>query len=182
MVDTRSIQPDTLDDDLTGTLHGFWGFQPLEGPSFRLRSAQQRGRWIVPSKDASALIVGRLDTLNLQSSQAACVENVSIRTAQGTRLDASWKQEKPDELQVGIPLENATPGSVYVLIKKFGNPNVDEVYNSHLRRGGQPGFASTACWRQRWHLEGNAARPGERCGTERPAFRARNALPRSPER
>ncbi len=127
VVDTRSIQPDTLDDDLTGTLHGFWGFQPLEGPSFRLRSAQQRGRWIVPSKDASALIVGRLDTLNLQSSQAACVENVSIRTAQGTRLDASWKQEKPDELQVGIPLENSTPGSVYVLIKKFGNPNVDEV-------------------------------------------------------
>jgi hypothetical protein len=127
VVDTRSIQPDTLDDDLTGTLHGFWGFQPLEGPSFHLRSAQQRGRWIVPSKDASALIVGRLDALNLQSSQAACVENVSIRTSQGARLDASWKQEKPDELQVGIPLEGAAPGSIYVMIKKFGNPNVDEV-------------------------------------------------------
>jgi len=127
VVDTRSIQPDTLDDNLTGTLHGYWGFQQLEGPSFHLRSAQQRGKWIVPSKDASALIVGRLDTLNLQSSQAACVENVSIRTPQGTTLGASWKQEKPDELQVGIPLENARPGSVYVLIKKFGNPNVDEV-------------------------------------------------------
>jgi hypothetical protein len=127
VVDTRSIPPDTLEDDLTGTLHGYWGFQPLEGPSFHLRSAQQRARWIVPSKDASALIVGRLDALNLQSSQAACVENVSIRTPEGSRLDASWKQEKPDELQVGIPLENAAPGSVYVLIKKFGNPNVDEV-------------------------------------------------------
>ncbi len=127
VVDTRSIKPDSLNDDLTGTLHGFWGFQPLEGPTFHLRSAQKEGSWIVPSKDASALIVGRLDALNLQSSQAACVENVSIRTAQGTRLDASWKQEKTDELQVGIPLENATPGSIYVLIKKFGNPNVDEV-------------------------------------------------------
>jgi len=50
-----------------------------------------------------------------------------MRTPQGTQLGASWKQEKPDELQVGIPLENAAPGSVYVLIKKFGNPNVDEV-------------------------------------------------------
>lgn len=137
VVDTRSIQPDTLDDDLTGTLRGFWGFQPIEGPSFHFRSAQQRGKWIVPSKDASALIVGRLDALNLQSSQAACVENVSIRTSQGTRLDASWKQEKADELQVGIPLESATPGSIYVMIKKFGNPNVDEVtIHTYAEAGG----------------------------------------------
>jgi len=131
VVDTRSIPANSLNGDLTGTLHGFWGFQPFEGPTFQLRSSQVGGRWIVASKDASALIVGRMDELHLQSEQAACVESVAIRDAQGGKVDASWKVTKPDELEVQVPLQNAVPGSVVMMIKKYGRQSVSDEITLH---------------------------------------------------
>ena len=127
MVDTRSVKPDTLNDELVGTVHAFWGFQSFEGPTFHLRSAETGEQWVVASKDASALIVGRLDTLHLQSEQAACVESVEIHDAQGVKTDVAWKTSKPDELEVRVPLENATPGSVVLVVKKYGEHHSDEI-------------------------------------------------------
>lgn len=131
VVDTRSIPPNSLDGELTGTLHGVWGFQPFEGPTFHLRSSQIGGRWIVASKDASALIVGRLDELHLRSEQAACVESVAVRDPQGKKIDASWKVIKSDELEVEVPLETATPGSVVVVVKKYGSHHADDEISLH---------------------------------------------------
>lgn len=125
VVDTRSVQPPMLNDELIGTLRGFWGFQSFEGPTFHLRSSQG-GNWIVQSKDASALIVGRLDELRLQSDQAACVESVSIRDSQGKKIEAGWNSVKSDELAVKVDLEKAAPGSIVVSVKKFGNHQTDD--------------------------------------------------------
>ncbi|PYX47229.1 MAG: hypothetical protein DMG79_14505 [Acidobacteria bacterium] len=123
---TQLLQSADLEGEATGMLRGDWGFHPFEGPHFRLRIAKP-GPWIVASKDASALIVGREDTIHLRSSDACCVSAVKLKNEQGKVLETEWKSPKPDELEVKVPLQNASAGSVVMLIKKFGVRDADEI-------------------------------------------------------
>jgi len=118
-VDMQALQGAELDGEVTGVLRGVWGFQPFEGPHYRLR-ALKSGQWIVASKDASALIVGREDTLYLKSPSACCVSEVMLKDEQGKEAAAEWKASKPDELEVKVALQHATAGTITILIKSFG--------------------------------------------------------------
>src|SRR5205807_9557434 len=102
------------------------GFKTFDGPSFKLRKSGP-GQWIVASKDASALIVGREDTLHLQAAGACCVKGVMLKDEKGKSLDADWKITKPDELEVKVSLQNAAEGSVTMLVKKFGPSEPDQI-------------------------------------------------------
>jgi hypothetical protein len=125
-VDTHPLQSADLDGEVVGTLRGQWGFHSFDGPHYRLRSSRP-AQWIVASKDASALIIGREDTLHLQSQAACCVSEVTFKDEEGKVLSADWKNSKADELEVKVPLQRATPGSVTMQIKKFGLHEVDEI-------------------------------------------------------
>lgn len=126
LVETKGLDSAELNDEVTGVLRADWGFQSFDGPQYRLRTARS-GQWIVASKDASALIVGREDTLHVQSPDACCVSGVSLRDEQGRPLKAEWKSSKADELEVKVPLENAEAGSMTMLIHKFGAREPDEI-------------------------------------------------------
>jgi hypothetical protein len=127
-----------------GALHGFWGFQSFAGPVFNLQSAHST-QWKVPSSDQGALIVGREDTLHLQSNNAACVESVSVRDAEGKITKASWKLTKPNELEIQIPLQNASPGSATILVNQFGLKQPDEVQlNAYAEPGHMERFIINA--------------------------------------
>lgn len=126
VIDTQELQSADLDSEVTGVLHGYWGFHPFEGPHYRLRISRG-GQWIVASRDASALIVGRDDTLHLQSSDACCVSEVTLRDEQGKSIVPEWKTPKPDELEVKVPLQHAAAGSLTMSIKKFGLRDADEI-------------------------------------------------------
>ena len=125
-VDTHALQSADLDGEVTGTLRGYWGFHTFDGPHYRLRTSRP-AQWIVASKDASALIVGREDTLHLQSSDACCVSEVTLKDGQGKILKTEWKSSKPDELEVKVPLQNASAGWVSMQIRKFGLHEIDEI-------------------------------------------------------
>ena len=125
-VDTQPLQSADLDGEVTATVRGLWGFHAFDGPHYRLRTSRP-AQWIVASKDASALIVGREDTLHLQSPDACCVSEVTMKDEQGRTLATEWKNSKPDELEVKVPLEKAGAGWVTMLVKKFGLHEVDEV-------------------------------------------------------
>ena len=125
-IDTKGLRASDFDGEVTGVLRGLWGFQSFDGPHYRLRMARA-GQWIVASKDASALIVGREDTLHLQSADACCVSEVKIKDEQGKALSAEWKVSKPDELEVKVPLEKAGAGSLTMIIEKYGLRDADEV-------------------------------------------------------
>ena len=125
-VDTQPLESADLDGEITGMIRGFWGFHPFDGPHYRLR-ASRPAQWIVASKDASALIVGRQDTLHLQSSGACCVSDVTVKDEQGKILTTEWKTSKPDELEVKVPLQNSSAGWVSMQIRKFGLHEVDEI-------------------------------------------------------
>lgn len=125
-VDTHALQSADLDGEVTGTIRGSWGFQPFDGPHYRVRTSHP-SQWIVASKDASALIVGREDTLHLQSSDACCVSEVTVKDQQGKILTTEWKASKPDELEVKVPLQSASAGWASMQVKKFGLHEIDEI-------------------------------------------------------
>jgi len=126
MVETQAMQSADLDGEITGILRGVWGFHSFDGPHYRLRTSRP-SQWIVASRDASALIVGREDTLHLQSPDACCVSEVVLKDEQGKPLETEWKAVKPDELEVKVPLQKASAGSVTMLVKKFGLREADEI-------------------------------------------------------
>ncbi len=126
LVETQALQSADLDGEATGVLRGAWGFHPFDGPRYRLR-ASRPAQWVVASKDASALIVGREDTLHLQSPDACCVSDVKLNDEQGKTLETEWKTSKPDELEVKVPLQKASAGSVTMVIRKSGLQEADEL-------------------------------------------------------
>ena len=126
VVETYKLQAANFGTELTGTIRGSWGFQSFDGPHYHLRTSRP-AQWIVASKDASALIVGREDTLHLRSADACCVSEVTLKDEQGKTLATDWKTAKPDELEIKVPLEKASAGWVTMQIKKFGLHDVDEI-------------------------------------------------------
>lgn len=126
VIDTHALKPGDTGTDFTASLHGYWGFSAFNGPTFHLRNAQS-AKWTLPAADKDALIVGREDTLHLQSSDACCVDEITLKDQQGKDLKTSWKALKADELQVEVPLKDAKAGPVTLLVKEFGNSHADEV-------------------------------------------------------
>jgi hypothetical protein len=144
LIDAQPFPGTKVGGPLRGKLQGFWGFQTFAGPTFTLQSAQS-SHWKVPTADQTALIVGREDTLHLQSDNAACVESVSVRDAKGTITKASWKLEKPNQLEVQVPLKNAAPGPATILVNEFSLIEPDEVLlNAYAESGHMDRFVINA--------------------------------------
>lgn len=118
-VDTHALDPLKINSEITGELHGFWGFDAYNGPSFQLRNAHT-AEWKVSPSDMGALIVGREDTIHIQSGCAACVEKVSAEDSQGKELKTTWKALNPDELELELPLKDEQDGAIKVAVKQFG--------------------------------------------------------------
>ncbi|HXY49064.1 MAG TPA: hypothetical protein VEI01_06400 [Terriglobales bacterium] len=126
VVDTKMLHPGSLDGEVAGMLRGYWGFEPFTGPTFQLQFSRPV-KWTLASADATALILGREDSFHLQSEEAPCVEQVTIKDGRGTELKASWKLLKSDELEVNVPLEGQASGPVVVLVGQSGLAKPDEV-------------------------------------------------------
>lgn len=119
LVDTHSLKPGEFGAELSGTLHGVWGFDTFDGPAFQFRTPQD-SNWKISSDDMSALIVGREDTLHITSSCVSCVEQVKVLDAAGKELKAEWKAKDANELDLQIPLKDETAGELKLQVKQFG--------------------------------------------------------------
>ncbi len=126
VIETDPAKTKSLDSEASGTLRGTWGFHTFDGPHFRLHTPRP-SQWVVASKDASALIVGREDALHIQSPEACCVSEVVVKHEDGNTVPVEWKASKADELELKVPLQNAPAGSVKMLVKKFGLREPDEI-------------------------------------------------------
>ena len=120
----------TPDGELTGVVLGKWGFDDWEGPRFHLRAAQP-GKWTVTPADQSALVVGREDTLRIGGDNALCVDRVGLRVADqaaaGSLLKLAWKAPMPEQLEVTVPMKDASPGPVTLEIYQFGLDKPDQL-------------------------------------------------------
>jgi hypothetical protein len=126
VVENETLKAANFDQEVSGTVHGEWGFQNFEGPHFSFRSPRS-AKLVVASKDASALIIGREDTLHLQVEDAACVKDISVRDEQHNKLVTTWKKSKPDEVELHIPLKDAGAGGLQVEVAKFGLHEPDTI-------------------------------------------------------
>jgi len=126
VIETNPAKMKSLDAEAIGTLRGSWGFHTFEGPHFHLRTSRP-SQWVVASKDASALIVGREDTLHLESPDVCCVSEILMENEQGKSVPVEWKVAKEGELELKVPLQNAPAGSLQMQVKKYGLSEADEI-------------------------------------------------------
>ena len=118
--------PELPPGELTGVVHGKWGFDTWQGPKFHLVSAGN-GNWTVAPTDQSALVVGREDVLHVQGPNTLCVENVEALPTGTSAADLQWKSPKPDTLEFRVPLKNASPGPVTISIRQYGMKTADKI-------------------------------------------------------
>lgn len=113
------------EDNAIGKLQGQWGFDALQGPTFQIRSSHP-AKWTAISTDKNALIVGREDTLEVRSSAAPCVQQMKMVDSQQTLLPVTWKQVRPDAVQLQVAMQNAVPGPVTLEVQQYGAEKPDQ--------------------------------------------------------
>ena len=119
VVNTASLNAAHLDDNLQGVLHGYWGFEKYDGPSFRLVNARAQS-WELAPGDQGALIVGREDVVHLRAGSVACIERIVLQDPAGKELQAAWRGLSPNEVEVRLPLQAATPGALTLAVSQYG--------------------------------------------------------------
>lgn len=125
-IDAHTLVASNLDSQLTGKLHGQWGFDSFEGPAFHLQNSH-RAQWSVAPSEKEALIVGREDTVHFHSDAAACVETITAKNEKGKQLKPTWTVLGAGEVEVKFPLKEESPGKLQVAVKQFGSSATDEL-------------------------------------------------------
>ena len=119
-----------VDAPLTGTVKGFWGFDPFEGPTIPLED-RPGADWRVLTGEP--LIAGHEDHLVLSSTGTACVRSITFTGASGREMRAAWRPVDPDaevvrradlanRIDVSLPLGQAAPGALELAIHQWGAP------------------------------------------------------------
>jgi hypothetical protein len=126
VVDTTGLRDAKLGETVKGTLHGQWGFDPYDGPSFRLRNAHAKN-WALADGDNQAVIVGKRDTIHLQADSVSCVDGIMLKDPAGKELKAEWKAVSQNEVEVTLPLQEAQPGEMTLLVRQYGAQDADPV-------------------------------------------------------
>jgi hypothetical protein len=126
VANTAGLSPSNFGEVLDGSLHGNWGFEPYNGPEFRLQNAHPQ-HWELAEDDQEALIAGHDGAVHLVAQEAACVDSILLEQPTGKPEKAEWKSTKPNEVLVTVPLKKAKPGALTLLVKQFGSKEADRV-------------------------------------------------------
>jgi hypothetical protein len=126
VIETKRAVSADLEEQIIGTLRGKWGYETVTGPTFHLRNARG-AEWRVAAKDEGGLIIGRDDTLHLESMCAVCAEKISLKAAEGKDVKLNFKQTGTNELEINVPLKEMAAGKIEIAIQRFGATHTDEV-------------------------------------------------------
>jgi hypothetical protein len=118
-VDTSSLNVASLGDRTHGSVHGRWGFEDYDGPTFEFVNAHAQ-TWELAARDAGALIAGREVTVHLQAGSVSCVEGITLVGADARQPKVEWSTVKPNELEVKLPLQQTKPGAITLLVAQYG--------------------------------------------------------------
>lgn len=115
VVGATATPPVALTDSGEARLQGFWGFQPFDGPRFRLVSPAN-DTW---QADGATLVVGRDTPLALTGGAADCVAEAWLERG-GSRRTVAFKAAADGTLALTVPLAGMEPGPVALLIRSHG--------------------------------------------------------------
>ena len=119
VVDTSPLATASLADRFKGSLHGHWGFERFDGPGFQLVNSHSQA-WAPASADDGSLIVGRANTIHLQAGSVACIDRIMAKDPSGKELRVEWSPVKANEVEINLPLQQAQPGALTLLVSQFG--------------------------------------------------------------
>jgi len=126
VANTAELSPTNFGDALDGSLHGFWGFEPYNGPEFKLENARPQ-HWQLADNDQEALITGRDDIVHIETENAACVDSILLQNPTGETVKADWKSTGPNQVAVTLPLKKVKPGALKLLVKEYGAKDPDTI-------------------------------------------------------
>jgi hypothetical protein len=119
VIDTSPLAATGLADRFQGSLHGYWGFEKFDGPGFQLVNSQSQP-WTPSSADDGSLIVGRDNTIHLQAGSVACIDRIMVKDPTGKELQVVWSPVKANVVEVSLPLQQAEPGALTLLVSQYG--------------------------------------------------------------
>ncbi|WP_129780578.1 hypothetical protein [Peristeroidobacter soli] len=120
LIDTSSLGTASLADRFRGSLHGYWGFDKFDGPGFQLVNTHSQA-WAPASQDDGSLIVGRANTIHLQTGSVACIDRIMVKDPSGKELRVDWSPVKANEVEINLPLQQAQPGALTLFVSQFGS-------------------------------------------------------------
>jgi len=126
VANTAGLSPTNFGDALDGSLHGYWGFEPYNGPEFKLQNTRPQ-HWQLVEGDQQSLIAGRDDLVHIETENAACVDSIVLQKPTGETVKADWKSTGPNQVAVTLPLKKVKPGAMKLLVKEYGNKDPDSV-------------------------------------------------------
>ncbi|QNI35321.1 hypothetical protein [Edaphobacter albus] len=110
--------PGAPNTPVTGTITGYWGFDPFVGPTLPLQDVAGTS-WKLAND--SILIIGRENHLALSSSGTACVQSITFERFSGRQTEAQWKQsDRPNIVDVSLSLKSVDPGDIHVNVHQYG--------------------------------------------------------------
>ena len=119
VIDTSPLANASLEDRFQGSLHGYWGFEKFDGPGFQLVNTNAQS-WSPLALDDGSLIVGRDNTIHLQAGSVACVDRIMAKDPSGKELRVQWTPVKSNEVEIKLPLQQAEPGALTLLVSQYG--------------------------------------------------------------
>lgn len=119
VIDTSPLATASLEDRFRGSLHGHWGFEEFVGPGFQLVNTNAQA-WTPASHDDGSLVVGRENTIHLQAGSVACIDRIMAKDPTGKELRVEWSAVKANEVQVNLPLQQAEPGALTLIVSQYG--------------------------------------------------------------
>ncbi|MGC2618844.1 MAG: hypothetical protein WA414_07350 [Acidobacteriaceae bacterium] len=119
VLEASDLSANDFGNTIDASLHGYWGFEKYDGPTFRLENTHAQ-HWELASADREALIVGREDTIHLSTDDASCVDTILVKDSTGKEIKTDWKATGPDQVQVTVPLAKTHPGALMLEVKQYG--------------------------------------------------------------
>lgn len=125
---------------ITGTVRGYWGFDPFDGPTLTLQQVDGKGWKIVGDTE---LLAGMDNHLTLKGDGTACVQHIALTNDKVKDVDVTFKPATGDggkaannTLDLDVSLKKVQPGGYSLAIQQYGDNAEDKValtaYNADI--------------------------------------------------
>lgn len=98
-------------------LHGYWGFEPFDGPEFML---QFPGGPDWKLAEDIPLTPGKNNPVNLAGAAPACISEIALKQAQTAPKLLKWTAGQDGAVIVDVPVADGATGELVLTIKQHG--------------------------------------------------------------
>ncbi|MES2495206.1 MAG: hypothetical protein V4618_03765 [Pseudomonadota bacterium] len=141
--------PTDLKGRVPARLHGYWGFDAYEGPEFALQFPSE-GAWTAVG-EASSLVTGRDNGLDIAGPSPACVTSVTMRRGSEKPQSIASTLSPDGNLALTLPMKDSRPGDMTIEIRQMATA--------------APSALTLRAYRQASRLDRLVVHSGDRAGT-----------------